>query len=158
MGASYGGVLFIDEAYQLVGKFDNDFGKQAIETLLTYLEDHRDKFILILAGYTEEMNEFLKVNPGLRSRIPNEIVFPDYSPDEVATIVEKNITKEWKVNTQLLRYTNLPSNEKANARWAGNFLEKLIQNHKVWVVENNSTTDHLMKINNESFLNCTRGI
>ncbi|WP_185819873.1 AAA family ATPase [Salibacterium salarium] len=150
-----GGVLFIDEAYQLTGKSNNDFGKQAIETLLTYIENHRDKFIVILAGYTNEMDEFLKVNPGLRSRVPNNIIFPDYSPDEVATIVEKNVTKDWEVNVPLLRskvidiYTKLSSYEKANARWARNFSERLIQNHKVWVIDQDSAIDHLKKINDE---------
>lgn len=150
-----GGVLFIDEAYQLAGKSDNDFGKQAIETLLTYLENYRDKFIVILAGYTNEMEEFLKVNPGLRSRIPNNIIFPDYSPDEVATIVENHITKDWKVNVPLLRskvidiYSNLSRDERANARWARNFSERLIQNHKVWLVEQDIAIDHLKEINDE---------
>lgn len=150
-----GGVLFIDEAYQLIGTSDNDFGKQAIETLLTYLENYRDKFVVILAGYTEEMDEFLKVNPGLRSRIPGKIIFPDYSPEEIATIVERNITKDWEINVPLLRatvidiYINLEKNEKANARWARNFSERLIQNHKVWVSEHPSAIHQLKKINDE---------
>jgi len=150
-----GGVLFIDEAYQLVGKSDNDFGIQAIDTLLGYLENHRDKFIVILAGYTNEMEGFLKVNPGLRSRIPNSIIFPDYSPDEVATIVEKNITKDWEVNVPLLKtkvidiYTNLSSNEKGNARWARNYSERLIQNHKVWLIDQGIPIDNLKKIEDE---------
>ena len=149
-----GGVLFIDEAYQLAGD-GKDFGNQAIQTLLTYLENHRDKFVVILAGYTEEMDEFLNVNPGLRSRIPNNIIFPDYSPEDVATIVEKIIIKDWEVNVPLLNstvidiYTNLPDDEKANARWARNFSEKLIQNHKAWVADNPSAINQLKKINDE---------
>lgn len=84
-----GGVLFIDEAYQLTNNSENDFGKQAVETLLTYLENYRDKFVVILAGYTKEMEKFLDMNPGLRSRIPEKIIFPDYHPDDIATVVEK---------------------------------------------------------------------
>lgn len=150
-----GGVLFIDEAYQLTGTSDNDFGKQAIETLLTYLENYRDKFVVILAGYTEEMDEFLKVNPGLQSRIPRKIIFPDYSPNEIAMIVEKIITKDWEVNVPLLKstvvdiYKELPSNEKSNARWARNFSERLVQNHKAWVGDHPSAMNQLKKINDE---------
>lgn len=150
-----GGVLFIDEAYQLAGSSENDFGKQAIETLLTYLENHRDKFIVILAGYTEEMEEFLAVNPGLRSRIPNKIIFPDYSPEEIATIVEKHVTKDWEVNIPLLRstviniYSNLSTDEKSNARWARNFSEKLIHNHKVWIAEQPSDAVQLKQISDD---------
>lgn len=150
-----GGVLFIDEAYQLAGGSSNDFGKKAIETLVTYLEEHRDKFVVILAGYTEEMAGFLDVNPGLRSRISNNVIFHDHSPDEIATIVEQSITKDWEVNVRLLRskvidiYTNLPSNEKANARWARNFSEKLIQNHKVWLIDQDTAIDQIKNINDE---------
>src|SRR5699024_330574 len=100
---SMGGGLFIAEPSQLVGTSDNNSGKQAIDTLITYLEEHRDKFILILAGYTNEMEEFFEVNPGLRSRIPNYIVFPDYNADEISTIVTKMVEKNWEINTELLQ-------------------------------------------------------
>ena len=149
-----GGVLFIDEAYQLTNGISNDFGKQAVETLLTYLENYRDKFIVILAGYTNEMENFLDTNPGLRSRIPEKIVFPDYSPEEIAVIVENNITKSWTADTEYLRhavlriYSEVPQNEKSNARWARNFSEKLIQNHKVWVMDNDVAGEQLKTISN----------
>lgn len=147
-----GGVLFIDEAYQLTTGSSNDFGKQAVETLLTYLENYRDKFIVILAGYTNEMEQFLETNPGLRSRIPLKITFPDYSPEEIATIVEKNVTKNWEVNVPLLKevvkeiYTQLPENEKSNARWARNFSDRLISSHKVWLSDQEAPSEHLNKI------------
>lgn len=152
---SLGGVLFIDEAYQLTNQSNNDFGKQAVETLLTYLENYRDKFIVILAGYTNEMEQFLETNPGLRSRIPLKITFPEYSSDEVATIVEKNVTKNWEVNVPLLRsivkeiYVQLPTNEQANARWARNFTEKLVSNHKVWLSNHELPVEHLKKIHDD---------
>lgn len=155
---SMGGVLFIDEAYQLASKYENDFGKQAIETLLTYLENHRDKFIVILAGYTNEMEEFLRVNPGLRSRIPKNIIFPDYSADDIATIVEKIITDHWEVNVPLLRskvieaYSSLENHEKANARWARNYAEQLVQNHKVWLVDQDLAVNQFKKIDDEVVL------
>lgn len=150
-----GGVLFIDEAYQLAGSSENDFGRLAIETLLTYLENHRDKFIVILAGYPTEMEDFLNVNPGLRSRIPHHIDFPGYSPEEVATIVEGNITKDWQVNVPLLRsividiYEHLPTQEKSNARWARNFSEQLIQHHKVWLIDQEVAANQLWRISDE---------
>lgn len=152
---SMGGVLFIDEAYQLSSSSDNDFGKQAVETLITYLENYRDKFIVILAGYTNEMEKFLDMNQGLRSRIPLTITFPDYSPEEVATIVEKSVTKNWEVDVERLKtavkeiYVQLPDYEKANARWARNFTDQLIQHHKVWLSDNDIPIEQLKKIHSD---------
>lgn len=150
-----GGVLFIDEAYQLTNNSENDFGKQAVETLLTYLENYRDKFVVILAGYTKEMEKFLDMNPGLRSRIPEKIIFPDYHPDDIAAVVEENITKHWQVDSDYLRsvvsdiYRHLPEAEKANARWARNFSEKLIQNHKIWISDHQLSGDGMKRISSE---------
>ncbi|GGP15234.1 AAA family ATPase [Oceanobacillus neutriphilus] len=147
-----GGVLFIDEAYQLTNNSENDFGKQAVETLLTYLENYRDKFVVILAGYTKEMEKFLDMNPGLRSRIPEKIIFPDYHPDDIAAVVEKNITKHWQVDSDYLRsmvsdiYRQLPEEEKTNARWARNFSEKLIQNHKIWISDHQLSGNEMKQI------------
>ena len=86
-----GGTLFIDEAYSLVqfGNSGNDFGKEAIDTLLKRMEDDRGKFIVIAAGYTNEINNFLNSNPGLNSRFTKKIMFDDYSPDELLTITQK---------------------------------------------------------------------
>lgn len=150
-----GGVLFIDEAYQLTNNNENDFGKQAVETLLTYLENYRDKFVVILAGYTKEMEKFLDSNPGLRSRIPEKIIFPDYHPDDIAAIVEKNISKHWQVDSDHLYnvvsevYRQLPEAEKANARWARNFSEKLIQNHKIWISDHQLSGQDIKQISTE---------
>lgn len=90
-----GGVLFIDEAYALNKKGANvDFGIEAINTILKYMEDHRGEIMIIFAGYTKEMEQFLKTNPGLTSRVPNKFVFEDYTPDEIVEIGEKELNKK----------------------------------------------------------------
>lgn len=80
-----GGILFIDEAYTLV-KDGNDYGQEAIDTILKAMEDHRDDFIVIVAGYTDLMQNFINSNPGLKSRFNKYIDFPDYSADELVEI------------------------------------------------------------------------
>ncbi|HEU0055539.1 MAG TPA: AAA family ATPase [Longimicrobium sp.] len=80
------GVLFIDEAYALTPKVDVDFGHEAIATLVKAMEDHRDEFAVIVAGYEEQMTDFIESNPGLRSRFKTYIDFPSYSPAELAVI------------------------------------------------------------------------
>jgi hypothetical protein len=81
-----GGVLLIDEAYALARGDEHDFGQEAIDTLVKLMEDHRDELAVIAAGYPDEMHEFIESNPGLRSRFPKTIDFPDYATDELVAI------------------------------------------------------------------------
>lgn len=89
-----GGVLFIDEAYSLMGSSDNDFGKEAIEIILKRMEDNRGEFVVICAGYTGEMENFLKMNPGLRSRFDRKFNFKDYTEEELFTIAKIMLTSQ----------------------------------------------------------------
>ena len=86
--SALGGVLFIDEAYSLYRGKDDSFGLEAIDTLVKGMEDHRDSLVVILAGYSREMEEFLTANSGLKSRFPNIIEFPDYTAQELLAITE----------------------------------------------------------------------
>lgn len=87
-GRALGGVLFIDEAYALTSGGGNDFGQEAVETLLKMMEDHRDDLIVVVAGYTEKMQEFLDSNPGLRSRFSKHLHFDDYDPQQLTCIFQ----------------------------------------------------------------------
>ena len=98
-----GGVLFIDEAYELAPRSGNDYGSEAIAELLVQMENHRDELIVIAAGYPKQMDEFLDANPGLRSRFANRIEFPDYGNDELARIYESMAKDEgYRLTSDLL--------------------------------------------------------
>lgn len=136
---SLGGMLFIDEAYTLTRGGGNDFGQEAIETLLKRMEDYRDKFAVIVAGYTGEMNDFIDVNPGLKSRFTNYFVFEDYSPRqllEIASLIsEKSGYKLDEGALQILMETfnylyAVRNKNFGNARTARNLLYKAIGNQE----------------------------
>jgi SpoVK/Ycf46/Vps4 family AAA+-type ATPase len=127
-----GGVIFVDEAYQLhTESFDRDFGRQAIETFMTRLENDRDAFVAIFAGYTDEMDRFLDANPGLRSRVPWVLEFPDFTAEEVARIVVARLAKDWTFDPEILAgvataaYDRADPRDRTNGRWARNFAERI---------------------------------
>src|SRR4029077_5896830 len=87
------GMLLIDEPDALLRGGDNDFGREAIDTIVKLVEDRRDRVVVILTGYTGEMAELIAANPGMKSRFPKTIHFPDYSADELVQILEMNAGK-----------------------------------------------------------------
>jgi ATP-dependent Clp protease ATP-binding subunit ClpA len=104
-----GGVLFIDEAYSLSDGGNNDFGREAIETLLKRMEDRRGEFIVIAAGYTQNMEKFLESNPGLKSRFDKIFNFEDFNAEELYTVAinqlaENNITADKAAAEHLKEY------------------------------------------------------
>ena len=128
-----GGVLFIDEAYALNKKGSNSTGEEAINELLTYMENHRDDIMVIFAGYTKEMEQFFDVNPGFNSRVPHQLVFEDYSPDEIVQMGLKIFEgKARKVEDPEFYARNIKkaykrSLDKSNARWIRNQNEQIMQ-------------------------------
>ena len=91
--SALGGVLFIDEAYSLASGGENDFGRESIETILKAMEDHRDDFVVIVAGYDEPMEKFINSNPGLQSRFNKYMYFPDYNGEEIMAMFRINCKK-----------------------------------------------------------------
>ena len=100
---AYGSVLFIDEAYMLAcSPSDRDYGQEALATLMAEMENHRDDMVVIFAGYTGEMERFLDANPGLRSRVPYHVRFPNYSREELVGILHGMIRSRFRYEPELL--------------------------------------------------------
>lgn len=132
------GVLFIDEAYSLVPEGGNgqDYGQEAIATILKRMEDYRDRLVVIIAGYKDEMQRFIDSNPGLQSRFNRYIDFPDYSPQELTDIFKMYMKKnqytmdgdaEAYLKTRLEIVVEKKDRNFGNARYARNVFEKSIQ-------------------------------
>ncbi|MFZ3171496.1 MAG: stage V sporulation protein K [Carboxydocellales bacterium] len=153
---SMGGILFIDEAYSLARGGEKDFGKEAIDTMVKAMEDHKDNLILILAGYQDEMDWFLQTNPGLRSRFPIHIDFPDYSLDElmeISLVMLKN--RQYQLDSpatdelrQILSYYLEQGQEHSgSARLVRNLIERAIRQQAVRLVaQKNITREELILI------------
>ena len=150
-----GGVLFIDEAYALSQK-DDAFGQEAIDTILKAMEDNRDDFVVIVAGYTDPMKKFIESNPGLKSRFNKYIEFPDYNIDELEEIFYMNCNKyDYKVDEDVKHQIRALITAKkienidnfANAREVRNLFEEIITNQarRISTLEN-PTGDDMMTI------------
>lgn len=138
-----GGILFIDEAYSLARGGEKDFGKEAIDTLVKAMEDHKNQFVLILAGYQREMENFLLANPGLRSRFPIHIDFPDYSGDELLQIAHMMLRQRQyrltaaarsRLSTSLRKEAVTYDPNFGNARLVRNLIERAIRRQAVRLV------------------------
>ncbi len=156
-----GGVLFIDEAYALNGNSSNDFGQEAIDTLLKAMEDHRDDLVVIVAGYTDLMDRFIHSNPGLESRFNRFMLFEDYSPDQLMEIFDMRCRKGCYELTEEARplvrdYINEENGDPetfGNGRGVRNIFENLVvaQNNRLAKMET-VTREDLMKITADDVL------
>lgn len=142
--SALGGVLFIDEAYALYKDSNDSFGKEALDEILKFMEDHRRDIVIVFAGYTKEMYEFLQVNSGLQSRIPTTFDFEDYTPDEIVEIGLLGLHKQgYQVNEALyadvVKSNYARSNDNSNGRWVRNFNEKLLRQVSTRVARDGSS-------------------
>jgi len=145
-----GGVLFIDEAYALANDEQDSYGKEAIETILKAMEDHRDELVVIVAGYDDLMHKFIDSNPGLRSRFNKYFQFPDYTGDELLKILQRfcdsngyalNPDTLFMLKRTLDRVYNNREEHFGNARAIRNLFEHAINNQANRLVIDNDITD-----------------
>lgn len=148
------GVLFIDEAYALAGGGGNDFGREAIDTLVKLMDDNRERLVVILAGYSRDMEQFLTVNEGLRSRFPHQIEFVDYTADELLTIADQFyngkgywLTAEARKKLRGIFDAARCENAFGNGRYVRNLFEKSVNLQALRLSSDDSLTkEELMTI------------
>ena len=159
-----GGILFIDEAYSLTAnKGENDYGLEAVDTLLKGMEDNREDFVVIVAGYPDLMEKFLDSNPGLRSRFNKFIEFADYNPEELVDILKNMCLKSgYKISNESAEYIYKYFEERyitrdenfANGRDVRNFFEMAMINQANRLAANiNISDDELEKLTLSDFEN-----
>lgn len=156
-----GGVLFIDEAYSLGRGGEKDFGKEAIDTLVKHMEDKQNEFILILAGYSQEMDYFLSLNPGLHSRFPLVFHFPDYTANELMDIGRRMVGEkeyilskeaEAKLKDHLLYVKGIKGEHFSNGRYVRNQIEKAIRSQAMRLLsESHLDKNRLATLMSEDF-------
>ena len=153
--SAIGGILFIDEAYSLYRGTNDSFGLEAIDTLVKAMEDNREDLIVILAGYTREMKDFLESNSGLASRFPNQIEFPDYTAEELYQITEIQAkSKGYKLAEEIKEpltayFAEVQSNSAArsgNGRLARNVVEEAIVNQSKRIVHDKDADINLLTL------------
>ncbi len=152
--SALGGVLFIDEAYTLVHGGQNDYGNEAIATLLKRMEDNRDRLIVIVAGYSEEMQHFIDSNPGLHSRFTRYLNFPDYTVPELADIFRLYAKKshyilspefETNLNSVMSYLTRDKDKNFGNARFVRNLFEKAVERQAARLTSLQERTPDILK-------------
>jgi len=156
-----GGVLFVDEAYALNGRSENDFGQEAIDTLLKAMEDHRDDLVVIVAGYTELMRKFIHSNPGLESRFNRYLEFADYTTDEMIGIFKMQCRKGFytladgveELVRDYIDEENVDPEIFGNGRGVRNIFENILvqQNNRLAAMET-ITREDLMTITQDDVL------
>lgn len=155
-----GGVLFIDEAYALARGGARDFGREAVDTLVKGMEDKRDDLIVILAGYELEMQDFLDLNPGLRSRFPITVSFPDYCERELLSIAKAMVNERDYIMTPqaitafltILRHERLEPSF-GNGRTVRNIIESAIRRQALRLSDHlEATRNELMELCESDFL------
>ena len=155
-----GGVLFVDEAYALNGRSENDFGQEAIDTLLKAMEDHRDDLVVIVAGYTDLMEKFIHSNPGLESRFNRFLLFEDYSLDELMAIFKMRCGKGYVLSPEAeplvrdyIAEESAAGDSFGNARGVRNIFEHILvaQNNRLAKLDS-VTRDDLMTLTADDVL------
>ncbi|MCG8400204.1 MAG: AAA family ATPase, partial [Firmicutes bacterium] len=139
---SLGGILFIDEAYSLARGGERDFGKEAVDTIVKSMEDNKENLVIILAGYRDEMERFMQTNPGLRSRFPIHINFPDYSTAELLAIADMMLDhREYRLTggareelKQIIESMTRLHEHNGNARLVRNLVERAMRVQAVRLV------------------------
>lgn len=154
-----GGILFVDEAYSLARGGEKDFGKEAIDAIVKGMEDYRDNLILVLAGYQDEMDWFVETNPGLRSRFPIHISFPDYSSGEMLLIADLMLQqRQYFLSNgareefrQIIEREHKKHEHSGNARLVRNLIERAIRRQAVRLLKKSNplSREDLMTITRE---------
>jgi stage V sporulation protein K len=130
---SLGSVLFIDETYTLDGGHEGDYGREVLATLVKKMEEHKNELVIIMAGYSKEMEKMVALNPGLTSRVPHQIHFPDYSAEELYHIFEQHIGKDYQIEQTAVdklkelfaTSASVCHRQSGNGRFVRNMVERL---------------------------------
>jgi len=154
--SAVGGILFIDEAYQLNQGQNDTYGSEAVATLLKRMEDERGRMVVIIAGYKDEMKRFFELNSGLESRFGRELFFPDFTAKEMATIFRQTAAKNKYVLSPDVEhwiepYIGLMTKDRGknfgNGRWVRNLFEKTVERQSMRIVElDNPSAEELVTI------------